>query len=193
VFARAGTPHFLVGHSYGAAIALLAAALHPGRVRAIAVYEPTLFGLVEAQHPSPSGVEAIREVAVSAGAAAAAGDADKAARLFIDLWTGPGTWAAMPASRKPAIAASVLNVAGWWRALSAPLPLSAFTAIAAPVLYLSGGRSPEPAQAVARVLTPALRNVQVVRFERLGHMGPITHPAIVNAEIARFLERHRGK
>jgi pimeloyl-ACP methyl ester carboxylesterase len=188
VFERAGAPHFLVGHSYGGAIALLAAALHPGRVRAVAVYEPTLFALVDAQTPPPNGVDGIREVAAGAGAAAAAGDADTAARIFIDFWMGEGSWAAMPASRKPAIAQSALNVAGWWQALAGePMPLPAFGAIEAPVLYLTGGRSPESAQAVARVLTPALRNVRVVRFEQLGHMGPITHPAIVNAEIERFL------
>jgi pimeloyl-ACP methyl ester carboxylesterase len=31
--------------------------------------------------------------------------------------------------------------------------------------------------------------VQVVEFEGLGHMGPITHPEIVNKTICRFLEQ----
>ncbi|MFL5276347.1 MAG: alpha/beta fold hydrolase, partial [Myxococcales bacterium] len=47
VFARAGDPFALVGHSYGGAIALVAAAMQPKRVRALALYEPTLFALVE--------------------------------------------------------------------------------------------------------------------------------------------------
>lgn len=51
VFAAAGEPHFLVGHSYGAAVALIAALQRPQRVRAIAVYEPTLFGLLEQREP----------------------------------------------------------------------------------------------------------------------------------------------
>lgn len=188
VFARAGRPCCLVGHSYGGAVALLAAVLHPERVRAVAVYEPTLLALVDAQGPPPNGVDGIRQVGRAAAAAAAAGDADTAARLFIDFWMGPGAWDAMPANRKPAVAQSVRNVAGWWRALSTdPTPLAAFGALAVPVLYMVGGRSPESAHAVARVLVPALRNVQVLRFEALGHMGPITHPAQVNAEIVRFL------
>jgi pimeloyl-ACP methyl ester carboxylesterase len=146
---------------------------------------------VEAQGPPPNGVDAIREVGRRAGAAAAAGDVDTAARIFIDFWTGPGTWAATPAGRRPAVTRAVANVAGWWRALAGdPTPLAAFAALDTPVLYLTGGRSPEPAQAVARVLAPALRHMQVVRFEDLGHMGPITHPELVNAEIGRFLETH---
>ena len=42
VLSRAGSPLSLVGHSYGAAVALIAALANPGRVRAIALYEPTL-------------------------------------------------------------------------------------------------------------------------------------------------------
>src|SRR5512134_3264249 len=48
VFARAGAPLTLVGHSYGAAVALIAALAMPGRVRALALYEPTLFALLDA-------------------------------------------------------------------------------------------------------------------------------------------------
>lgn len=194
VFARAGSPHFLVGHSYGAAVALLAAVLHPERVCGLALYEPTLFSLVDAHQPPPNGADGIREVASTAGAAAAAGDTDTAARIFIDFWTGPGTWEATPASRKPAMAQSVAHVDGWWRALSRePTPLAAFAALRMPVLYMTGGRSPEAAGAVARVLVPALRNVRVVTFPGFGHMGPVTHPAIVNAEIGAFLEGSRAK
>lgn len=193
VFARAGTPHFLVGHSYGAAVALLAAVLRPERVRGLVLYEPTLFSLVDASVPRPNGVEGIRAVGVAAGAAAAAGDATTAARIFIDFWMGAGTLDAMPPGRRDAIAQACLNVAGWWRALATePTPLSAFASLDMPVLYMTGGRSPESAQAVARVLLPVLRNVRVVRFEHLGHMGPVTHPGIVNAEIQDFLEQHRA-
>ena len=56
-----------------------------------------------------------------------------------------------------------------------------------PVLYMLGGCSPRSAHAVADVLIPALRNVRVERFPELGHMGPVTHPQVVNVSIARFL------
>src|SRR5512138_1042826 len=48
VMTRAGAPLALVGHSYGGAVALLAALMRPERVRAIALFEPTLFSLIEA-------------------------------------------------------------------------------------------------------------------------------------------------
>jgi pimeloyl-ACP methyl ester carboxylesterase len=60
VFARAGRPFSLVGHSYGAAVALLAALRQPRSVKALALYEPTLFSVVDAESPSPNDVDGIR-------------------------------------------------------------------------------------------------------------------------------------
>jgi pimeloyl-ACP methyl ester carboxylesterase len=58
VLARAGSPLALVGHSYGAAVALVAAvAAPPGRMRAMALYEPTLFALLDAEKPAPNEAE----------------------------------------------------------------------------------------------------------------------------------------
>src|SRR4051794_17938306 len=45
---RLGQPAHLIGHSYGGLIALRAAALDPGRVRSIALYDPVAFGVLEA-------------------------------------------------------------------------------------------------------------------------------------------------
>ena len=58
-----------------------------------------------------------------------------------------------------------------------------------PVLYLTGRESTAAARGVARLLTAVLPQVEVVELEGVGHMGPITHPQRVNAEIARFLAR----
>jgi pimeloyl-ACP methyl ester carboxylesterase len=52
-----------------------------------------------------------------------------------------------------------------------------------------GKRSTASAQGVARLLTGALPRVEVVEFEKLGHMGPVTHPDPVNEAIRNFLER----
>ena len=62
-------------------------------------------------------------------------------------------------------------------------------ALDVPVLYMTGKRSPASSLGVARLLTRTLPRVEVVEFEELGHMGPITHPEVVNETIARFLER----
>ncbi len=177
----------LVGHSYSAAVALMAALRYPQKVRALALYEPTLFALEDTAVPSPNGVEGIRHAVELAGQALDSSDSDTAARHFFDFWMGPGSWAATPAERKPAIEGSVSKVRRWGHALmTEPNPLAEFAVLTMPVLYLMGGRSPESAQAVARRLVPILQRETVQTLEGLGQMAPVTHAETVNAVIAEF-------
>jgi pimeloyl-ACP methyl ester carboxylesterase len=103
---------------------------------------------------------------------------------------GAGAWQQTPEARKPAIAASVTNVRRWAHALmTEPTPLQGFRALEMPVLYMIGKRSTASAHGVARLLAAALPRVEVVEFDELGHMGPVTHPDRVNQVIGEFLER----
>ncbi|HEX9183386.1 MAG TPA: alpha/beta hydrolase [Burkholderiales bacterium] len=188
--AMAREPLVLVGHSYGGAVALIAAVMQPRRVRALVLYEPTLFALIEAESPSPNDADGIRNAVAAAGRALDAGDPDGAAECFIDFWMGKGAWARTPEPRRATIAASVVNVRGWKDTLfSEPTPRAAFAALDIPVLYMTGRLSPASSLGVARLLTKTLPRAEVVQFDGLGHMGPVTHPEIVNEAIAGFLER----
>lgn len=88
VFSQAGESCVLVGHSYGAAVALVAALTWPERVRALAIYEPTLVAAVAAQQPRPNGTEGIHAAVAASVAALEAGDLHEAAGHFIDYWMG---------------------------------------------------------------------------------------------------------
>jgi pimeloyl-ACP methyl ester carboxylesterase len=194
VLASAGAPLTLVGHSYGAALALIVALANPGRVAALALYEPTLFALLDAEHAPPNEADGIRGAVAAASVALDLGQVDDAARHFIDYWMGPGSWAMTPEPRKPSIAAAVGNVRRWAHALlSEPTPLAAMRHLDIPVLFMLGKRSTVSAHGVARLLLGALPRVERLEFDELGHMGPVTHPALVNQAIAQFLQRqHSG-
>jgi pimeloyl-ACP methyl ester carboxylesterase len=190
VLERAGAPVALVGHSYGASVALKTALTHPDRVAALALYEPTLFCLLDEELPGNPAADGIRAAVAAAGAALDAGDADAAAGHFVDYWTGAGSWQATPAERRAPIVASIANVRGWSQALfGEPARLQALRTIDCPVLLMVGSASRTSARSVARLLARALPRVQVIEFDGLGHMGPITHPDRVNAAIADFLAR----
>jgi pimeloyl-ACP methyl ester carboxylesterase len=183
-------PYALVGHSYGGAVALLAALQNPSRVRALALYEPTLFALIEAEGPSPNAADGIRNAVAASSIELDARNLDGAAQRFIDYWMGAGSWAATPEERKPAIAASVKNIRRWKHALfTEPTPLSAFRSLDVPVLLMTGGRSTASARGVARLLKTALPRLESVDFPDLGHMAPVTHPGPVNEAIRDFLDR----
>jgi pimeloyl-ACP methyl ester carboxylesterase len=170
----------------------MAAIVHRPRVRAMALYEPTLFALVEQESPSPNEVDGIRHAVVESVTALEKGDQAGAARHFIDFWMGAGSFDRMPERVQAATAESVRNIQGWKDALfGEPTPLSAFAALDVPVLLIVGDRSPLSSRAVAQRLTRVLPKVELVELEGLGHMGPVTHAERVNQVIARFLERTR--
>ena len=180
----------IVGHSHGAAVGLLAALAYPQRVRALALYEPTLFSLLDAESPPPNAADGIRQAVQACGRALDRGHVDEAAKHFIDYWMGPTSWENTPESRKAPIAASIVNVRRWGHALfTEPTALDAFKTLDIPVLYMVGKESTPSALGVARLLTRALPRVEVREFESLGHMGPITHPQQVNKAIAEFLAK----
>jgi pimeloyl-ACP methyl ester carboxylesterase len=178
----------LAGHSYGAAIALKAALRNPARVKSLAVYEPTLFSLLLAQDPRHPAAQGIRDAARDASAAVERGDLDAAAERFIDYWMGAGAWSAMPQSRRPPVAQSMRGIAYWAHALfTEPTPLAAFAQLEVPVLYMVGTRSPASSRGVFSVLRSVLPRIEVIEFDGLGHMGPVTHPDRVNQAIERHL------
>ena len=190
---QAGERITLVGHSYGAAVALVAALAEPKRIRALALYEPTLFSLVDAESPPPNEADGIRETVSRAINAMAADDPDEAARCFIDFWMSPGAWDATPESHKGHIRSSMADLRHWASALMEdpiPIPIQSFAELEIPVLYMTGKHSPASSLSVARLLAAVLPRVQSVEFDDLGHMGPVTHPHIVNKAIASFLAAH---
>jgi pimeloyl-ACP methyl ester carboxylesterase len=185
-----GDSFSIVGHSHGAAVGLMLALAHPRRVRALALYEPTLFSLLEAESPPPNAVDGIRQAVDASGRALDQGHADEAAKHFIDYWMGPTSWENTPQSRRAPIVASIVNVRRWGHALlTEPTELDVFRTLDIPVLYMVGKESTPSALGVARLLTQALPRVEVREFEGLGHMGPVTHPQQVNEAVADFLSR----
>ena len=85
VFANAGGPVRLVGHSYGAAVAMQAAIRFPDRVRSMVAYEPTLFSLLACSDPEHSPVAGIWRAAGDAAAAVERGDNSTAHRSRVSV------------------------------------------------------------------------------------------------------------
>jgi len=194
VLDRAGAPFALVGHSYGAAVALIAALRRPERVHAMVLYEPTLFALVDAESPAPNDADGIRATVTRAADALAAGDRTAAAEVFIDYWMGTGAWCAKPELQRNAIEAAVLNVHGWGQALfGETTPLASFRTLDMPVLLIQGSETTPSSRAVSTLLARTLPRVETLTLQGLGHMGPVTHPAQVDTAIEDFLQLHPAR
>ena len=170
-------PVHLFGHSYGGAVAMQMALRWPRRVARLTLYEPTRFALLLSGGRAVG--EAGREIlAVGHGTheRAAAGQEAAAARVFVDYWSGAGTWAAMDAGRQERLAIQMPKVgAEFLAAFADPLPLDAWRALEMPVLLLGGETSPAPVRAINALLASVLPRSSSVTLPGIGHMGPMTH------------------
>jgi len=183
---RPGERFQLVGHSYGGGVALRLARIAPQRVASLALFEPTAFHLV------PDGDAAIAEVRAVADSLTPAGDAAERMRQterFMDFWNGPGSFAALPPTRRDGLARSLPKVRYDFRALlDDPQRAPSLARLRVPTCLIVGRHSPACARRVAAVLEEALPVVQT-HHVATGHMGPLTHPDLVNPIFEAWLRR----
>jgi pimeloyl-ACP methyl ester carboxylesterase len=178
----------LVAHSYGATVALHIAGRHRSRIRSMAFYEPSIWGTLAALLPGDPATREIETVRDDTIRLIERGELEAAAERFIDYWVGAGAWAATPAERRPRIVATVRSLReGWHAAFSEPWTAAALRSLDIPCLLMTGSRSTAAARRALRLLRETLPRTQVIEFEGLGHLGPITHPERVDDAVEAFL------
>ncbi len=174
-------PVHLVGHSYGGSIAARTALCHPERVKSLTVIEPTLFHLLADAGEAEADRE-IRGVARRVVDQVERGDAEAAARGFIDYWVGPGAFDAMDPKVRSEVTQSMTKLTGEWRAcFVAGQPTAAdFAALTMPTLIVCAARTTLAARRTVEVLRRTLPNHHYGEIAAAGHMSPLTHPDRVN-------------
>ena len=188
VLLAAGERFHLIGHSFGGAVALMAALANPRRFRSLILFEPMLLALLmqeDPQQPAAREISAVRDETITA---VNDGDLAASAERLVDYWTGRGTWARMPAARRLGIAATMpKSIAEWPAAFDQGTPLSAFASLNVPTLLMVGSESPASSRGVARLLAKTLPQVTTLEIAGVGHMGPVTHPDKIDAQIESYL------
>jgi len=185
-------PFALVGHSYGGAVAVKIALAKRQSVQALVLYEPALWGLLATMDPDAQGTKEIEGVRRSLIEQLGSGNDEAATQGFIDYWAGAGTWASLPEHHRPSlIQGAKANAKKWRESLGYPFSEEEIRALRLPVLLLAGSSSTLAAASVITRLHALLPQADVVDLPGLGHLGPLTHPTVVNAEISSFLARLR--
>jgi pimeloyl-ACP methyl ester carboxylesterase len=179
----------LVGHSFGGAVAMKAAARQlRGRVRSLVLIEPSLFYLLDGCGRREAFCE-ISALAKYTRRCIADGAPEAAAERFIDYWCGPGTWAASSPGRKSAFTRAVTLLPHEWDAvLPAKTPSAAWTAaLPRHTLVISCVGTTRPASELAELLLQARPDWASTGVLDGGHMAPVTHPQLVNPIISAFM------
>lgn len=184
LMAEANEPVHLVGHSYGAAMALEAARAAPERVKALTLIEPVSFHLLRA-----GGAEAeariVEGVVERVTAAMRKGDRQAAASAYMGFWIGRLRWWFAPRKLRRSVIETVEKVAMEFDAIEHKTvgSLDPYRIVSAPTLILVGEKTRAPAKAVATILEETLPTARVEAIAGAGHMSPFTHRDEVNRRI----------
>lgn len=176
-------PLDLIGHSLGATIALRIAIAAPEAIRSLTLVEPVFFAAAaQPELPLFGQIQDLLD----------AGDDHEAAATFVEYWGG------MPLKNLPRSAQD--RLAQQIRIL--PLTTSSLVkdghdllrdggleALDAPVLFISGERSPPIVHEIADALSARLPDVGRATIPGAGHMAPLSHPKQLAGLIAVNLDR----
>jgi pimeloyl-ACP methyl ester carboxylesterase len=157
---------YLVGHSFGGAVAMKTAARLQGRATKLVLLETNPFYLLAQSHRHDAFAEAmsLRNCIKEYGAL---GEWTTAAEAFADYWNGPGSWSDMPPDR---------------RATFADMLKPNFS------LQIVDPGTVLPIREISVILRRCCPIWNYTEAPGVGHMAPVTRPDVINPLIRAYLE-----
>ncbi len=183
-------PVHLVGHSYGASVALKIAMTRPGWVRSLTIVEPALFHVLRDSDAADQRLFGdIASVAGIVNAAVAEGEPHAGMARFIDFWNGEGSWANSAQPLRENFTAQVGQVINnFASAFGERWNIKRARMISCPTLAIMGLEGPACAQRVTEMLAENIPDARLAIIPEAGHMAPLTDPHIVDPMIAGHMQ-----
>lgn len=183
-------PIDIVGHSFGATIALEAAAMLGNRGRRLVLFEPNPFALLDRPDYAAAFLE-VQHLYRFVKQKALQTDWPALAERFADYFSGDGSWKALPAARRSALARSLGPNAHEWDAVMDPaLRRPRWKTVTADTLLIWARDTRASLRALADILLEENPHWARCEIERGGHMAPLTRARAFNAHVQRFLDAH---
>lgn len=178
-----GRPAVVAGHSYGADIALTAAARPATPIRAVVAYEPPMPWLPDWPRDT-AGRRAI-------WAAIEANDTEAAAEQFLRLVAGDDAWERLPERTKADRRAEGGTLLAELQSIQDAVPYDA-AAVSVPVVVGCGSRSASHHRRATEELARALPEGELALVAGAAHGAHVSHPAEFAALVRRALSRVPG-
>ncbi|MEL6992155.1 MAG: alpha/beta hydrolase [Pseudomonadota bacterium] len=183
-------PTDVIGHSFGATVALRLAVMRPELVRSLTLIEPVFFAVALADRPEIA--PAFKASQSDFGTAMERGDTLTAARDFTRIW-GDGTpWEVIPKDVQQSLADQMYLIMASHDALNndvgGMLEEGVLDTLHCPVLLMEGSKSPAIIRDINNGLSARLPNTTHAMIMGAAHMAPITHADQVAVEVLRFLD-----
>jgi len=181
------TPMDIIGHSFGATIALRLALEYPDAVRRLVLIEPLLFAAIRGSPMYENHIDAFQPFID----AMRAGDAMLAAKRFTAMWGIGVAWEDLRDDQRQTLAEQILLIpeqnASIFEDNARMLAPGRLESLNVPVLMVQGALTEPVVPAVQAALAARIPNVETHIIEGTGHMAPITHPTLVADVIRPFL------
>ncbi len=177
-------PMHLIGHSFGATVALRLALERPDMVRSLTLI---VFAVARDTAAYADHTQEFQPFvdAMEGGAHAVA------AQAFTDVWGTGADWAMMSSAMRAYVTKRIglipATVPTLYDDNAGMATAGRLEGMACPVLLVEGTQSPTIVAAINGALAVRLPDVQRVKVEGASHMVPITHSAQVAVAISGFL------
>lgn len=182
----AGEGAHLVGHSYGGAIALLAARRASALV-SLTLIEPVISDLLRDDGSAEAAAELV-DVVRGFFAAMETADEKTALKGFVDYWNADGAWDNLPPEAHDGLAALARKIAKEVRGVAfTPSAAFALDTVELPVLVLTGEDTREAPKRMSELMVRVLPRATHGVIAGAGHMSPLTHPVEVAGAIAAHI------
>lgn len=183
-------PMHVIGHSFGATVALRLAVEQPDLLRSLTLIEPVFFAAAIADAPDRMAAHEVE--AAPYFDALAQGDHPLAARLFNRFW-GDGTrWDDMPDSTRRYLAERVHLVPQQAEAIvndsAGIMRPGGLAQVQMPALLIQGDQTADICDAINASLAARLPDARRAWIAGAGHMSPLTQPSDVAREIRALVE-----
>lgn len=174
----------LIGHSFGAVLALRLAVERPWRVSSLVLVEPVFFAAVKGSWSYQKALQDYDPVRKKIKDAQLA----TAARSFYELWGDGAPWSELLEPQKRYMMQRIETVPAGDTLLYEDRPgllkPGRIEHLDMPVTFVDGGMSPPVIAEIINALGPRIPDAEWVTVPEAGHMVPITH-ADVMAEAVR--------
>ncbi len=185
-------PVHLVGHSYGAGVALLTGLHHPELVRSLTLIEPPFGSLVPPSTPGFAAELASRDSLVAAlRVHVGAGSVERAAEGVIDWVEGePDGFRRLPQATQDELLTNAAT-AGPTYAVPAPrVTCRQLRGLRLPVLVLRGEQTRPWYRLIAEATASCIRGAETAVIPAARHMTILENPSGTASLVLRFIMRH---
>jgi pimeloyl-ACP methyl ester carboxylesterase len=189
----AGRVH-LVGHSYGAAVALKVALRSSSRLLSLTLFEPILPHLVRERASDHGAFVDFAFLRVALQHDTRSDCPEREAQMVVDYWSGRGAWSHLSGSERTRLVGALHILDANFDALfSERTALAEYAHIGVPALFLLGVDTPFPSERITSLLGATLPRATVRELEGVGHMGPISHARKINGVIEAHLDERQAE